>query len=212
MGLQYFSVANDRLLAPRNGCGNLSTLLLRCDLIWTGKLGHVFNTGRVASMLSSACNRGSHSQEICKGCGTSFRRRGVTDEKTSRGGFRCGPSPASCQWVSRTEARGAGKGRGRDSKSTNAGQSPEPSRNERRCFNEVVKDLALVFLNQTVVAAPGQSHCCNRPPAKRIRVPGLLALRKVGVCAHFSWHAVRFIWLPDFARCSSLSEILPQVF
>ena len=156
--------------------------------------------------------RGSHSQEICKGCGTSFRRRGVTDEKTSRGGFRCGPSPASCQWVSRTEARGAGKGRGRDSKSTNAGQSPEPSRNERRCFNEVVKDLPLVFLNPTVVAAPGQSHCCNRPPAKRIRVPGLLALRKVGVCAHFSWHAVRFIWLPDFARCSSLSEILPQVF
>ena len=43
--------------------------------------------------------------------------------------------------------------RGRDSKSTNAGQAPEPSRNERRCFNEVVKDLPLIFLNPTVVAA-----------------------------------------------------------
>ena len=48
---------------------------------------------------------------------------------------------------------GGGKGRGRDSKSANAGQSPEPSCNERRCFNEVVKDLPLVFLNPTVVAA-----------------------------------------------------------
>jgi hypothetical protein len=34
---------------------------------------------------SSACNRGSHSREICKGCRTFFRRRVVTDEKTSRG-------------------------------------------------------------------------------------------------------------------------------
>ena len=48
---------------------------------------------------------------------------------------------------------GGGKGRGRDSKSTNAGQVPEPSRNERRCFNEVVKDLPLVFLNPMVVTA-----------------------------------------------------------
>ena len=39
-----------------------------------------------------------------------------------------------------------------------------------------------------------------------------LALRKVGFYAHISWHAVRFIWLPDFARCPTLSEILPQVF
>ena len=140
----------------------------------------MFNTGRVASMLSSACNRGSHSQEICKGCGTSFRRRGVTDEKTSRGGFRCGPSPASCQWVSRTEARGAGKGRGRDSKSTNAGQSPEPSRNERRCFNEVVKDLPLVFLNPTVVAAPDN----------RMAATGCLTLESAGAATEPEWELI----------------------
>ncbi len=42
--------------------------------------------------------------------------------------------------------------------------------------------------------------------------PWTLALRKVGAYAHFSWHAVGLIWLPDFARCSTLSEILPQVF
>jgi hypothetical protein len=44
---------------------------------------------------------------------------------------------------------GSDKARGRDSTSTNAGQAPEPSRNGRRCFNEVVKDLPLVFLNPT---------------------------------------------------------------
>jgi hypothetical protein len=58
---------------------------------------------------------------------------------------------------------GSGKTRGRDSKSTNAGQAPEPSRNERRCFNEVVKDLPLIFLNPTVVAAQDNrtaASCC----------------------------------------------------
>jgi hypothetical protein len=39
-------------------------------------------------MFSSGCNRGSYSQEICKGCGTSSRQCGVTDEKTSRGHIR----------------------------------------------------------------------------------------------------------------------------
>jgi hypothetical protein len=34
------------------------------------------------------------------------------------------------------------------------------------------KDLPLVFLNPTVVAAPGQSHSCNRPPANSIRGNG----------------------------------------
>jgi hypothetical protein len=27
----------------------------------------------------------------------------------------------------------------------------------------------------------------------------------------FGWHAVRFIWLSNFARCSTLNKILPQV-
>ena len=78
---------------------------------------------------------------------------------------------------------GSGKARGRDSTSTNAGQAPEPSRNERRYFNEVVKDLPLVFLNPTVVAAQDN----------RMAATGCLTIESAGAVtslngSSFAWH------------------------
>ena len=75
---------------------------------------------------------------------------------------------------------GSGNARGRDSKSTNAGQAPEPSRNERRCFNEVVKDLPLVFLNPTVVAAPDN----------RMAATGCLTIESAGAAIEPEWKLI----------------------
>jgi len=76
--------------------------------------------------------------------------------------------------------KGSGKAGGRDSKSTNAGQAPEPSRNERRCFNEVVKDLPLVFLNPTVVAAQD-----NRTAAS-----GCLTIESARAVSELEWKPI----------------------
>ena len=76
--------------------------------------------------------------------------------------------------------KGSGKARGRDSKSTNAGQAPEPSRNERRCFNEVVKDLPPVFLNPTVVAAQD-----NRTAAS-----GCLTIESARAVSELEWKPI----------------------
>ena len=75
---------------------------------------------------------------------------------------------------------GSGKGRGRDSKSTNAVQASEPSRNKRRCFNEVVKDLPLVFLNPSVVAAQD-----NRTAAT-----GCLTIEFAGAASELEWKLI----------------------
>ena len=75
---------------------------------------------------------------------------------------------------------GSGKGRVRDSKSTTADQAPEPSRNERRCFNEVVKDLPLVFLNPTVVAAQDN----------RMAATGCLTIESAGAISELEWKLI----------------------
>jgi len=75
---------------------------------------------------------------------------------------------------------GSGRPRGRDSTSTNAGQAAEPSRNERRCFNEVVKDLPRVFLNPTAVAAQDN----------RMAATGCLTIESAGAVSELEWKLI----------------------